>query len=250
MLKLYSAIKDSKNIAIVSSSDIKSLALASAIYSYVLQHHKKVSLHSDGFLKILPWSKDIKKQMPSSADLYISVGAKLENSLHIKSDLESLYKLLELVKSTTKLNQKIATALYISMLEMSDYFRSLDVDGMLFAFAKELLSGGAKHEECIKIAQRSLAAIRLESKMLREFVLVKNATIAVFELSDEDLDGATLDDAKRVLKRAFDLEYVKKSLLIFKQKQELAEIYVLSVSLEIVKFEKDYKNIEDILSRI
>ena len=202
-------IDTNRFIAIVVNSSCE-LPEASALYTHLLRLHKKVSLvcsdkKNKNRFSFLPWYDKIRDIIPSSADLTIYID---------KND--DIYTFFE--QNGIKLNQKIATALYASLLIKSDGFIGDNIDGIMFARASYLIAAGAKYKICNRfiIKRTTLAIMKLKSFMFKNIFLTKNATEATFYLCDEDLKatGATLEDAKEIIKEALYLEYLQKVTLI------------------------------------
>ena len=102
------AIDKAKHIVILVSND--SFADASALYTYILRLHKKVSIVSevqaiDSKFSFLPWFDKLRNIIPSSADLVIDFDL----------ETESLFNLFKSHNIT--INIKMATALYAGLLQ-------------------------------------------------------------------------------------------------------------------------------------
>lgn len=213
-------INDAKHIAISlpKSADDAVIASANALYSYVLTLHKKVSFYSETIdvkknLNFLPWMDKLKNSYPSSADLEI----KLEKS----EDIFSFFK-----SNKIKLNSKMATSLYASLITCSDGF-SKDIDGIVFAWAKELVEAGADVKNCNKyiLNYNSLASLRLKAILLKKMILINSAEVALIELDERDLksSGAALEDSKVVVKDALSLPTVNRVIVKYKNKEIINE---------------------------
>jgi phosphoesterase RecJ-like protein len=187
------------------------LPSASALYTYILTLHKKVSLicedeNIDISYGFLPWLEKIKHSGYSSADfiLELDIGA---------SELYGIFS-----KNGIKLNSKMATALYGGLLFETDGFKNAKVDGMSFAIAKELVESKAEYKKCTKyvLNTKSLSYLRLKSIMLKKLILKDEAKLASIALSDDDFvaTGADIEDAYDILKEAFSLPYVSEVELI------------------------------------
>jgi len=195
---------------VVIKADNKFLSSASALYTYILTLHKKVSLvcedEIDRRLIFLPWTDKCRKIVPSSSDLIIEL------------DLTSskLYKLF--IDNNIKINQKMATALYAGLLLESDGFLNSSVDGTIFAIARELIEYKAEYRLCTKMIMKStsLSAIRLKAILLNNMILSQNATVASLHVSDEILKatGAGLKDCDEVMNEALKLPHVNEVRLV------------------------------------
>jgi len=207
-------IQNAKHIVV--EFDIEFLSSASAIYTYALQLHKKVSLlcvdNIDSRFLFLPWVDKIKASGYSSADF----------TLKLKTSAVSLYKLFE--DNNIKLNSKMATALYSGLLLETDGFKNSNANGMTFAMAKQLVDAKAEYKVCTKfiLNTKSLAYLRLKSLMLKNMILTKDATIATINISDDDLkaSGAKLDDAYEILQDALTLLHVEEAMLVKEENKE------------------------------
>lgn len=201
-------------ISLPQHAEDELIASASALYSYILTQHKKVSFYSEKFekqnnLSFLPWIDKLKDSYPASADLDI----KLEDS-------KDVFEFLK--KHEIKLNPKMATALYASLIAKNEGY-SLDIDGMVFALAKELVEAGADVVSCNRymLNYNSLSSIRLKSILLSKMKLVDEARTAFFELYESDLQssGAKEEDAKIIVKDALSLPTVNRVIVKYKNKE-------------------------------
>ncbi len=251
MNEILEKIATSEHIVVIShiNPDADSLGSASAMYTFLLQNHKKVSWFCSTknlnrkFLCI-PWLEKIKDTFPKSADLAISLDCadKKRLGIEIECDLinidhhatNSLYGDLNLVEveaiSTTevlydffktngfKVNKKMATAIYAGLLDDSEAFLSPMVDGTTFATVQELIEHGADFKLCNRsiVKNVSLAALRLKAIMFKEMSLECDARVALFCVSDEEMkaSGAMSEDCESPLEESLNLEYVKVALLL------------------------------------
>ncbi len=203
-------IESAKFVAIVVDEN-EILPDASALYTHLLRLHKKVSLicHDEKENKkfsFLPWYERIRDIIPSTADLIIELD-------DTKDEVYNFFK-----TNHIKLNQKMATALYASLLINSDGFMNDTFGGIIFARASQLIDAGAEYKLCNKFIMKrvTLSVLKLKSLMLKNIYLEQNAKEAIFYICDKDLKltGATLDDAQLIMKEALHLEYVQKVILI------------------------------------
>lgn len=258
MNEIVEKIESAAHIVIIShiNPDGDSLGSASAMYSYLLQKHKKVSwfcatkeIHHRFYC--IPWIENIKNSYPLSADLAISLdcaskerlGTAVECAL-INIDhhpTNSSFGTLNLVRSSAlstteilyrffkengvKINKKMATALYVGLLEDSEGFLAQNVDGTTFAILGDLIAIGAEFHLCNKKIMRStsLAALRLKAVMLKNMVLEHSATIAFFGVSDEDMkqSGAVAEGVEGALEESLFLPHVQVALLL-RQRSDLS----------------------------
>ncbi|QOY51277.1 DHH family phosphoesterase [Candidatus Sulfurimonas baltica] len=251
MNEIIQRIKNANHIVVIShvNPDADSICSASAMYTYLLQEHKKVSWFCktkkiDSKLSFIPWFEKIRDSFPSSADLAISLdcgdikrlGVELECDLinidHHASNTN--FGMLNLVDSNAisttmvlfdlfktngiKINKKMATALYGGLLDDSNGFMDENVDGTIFATIGELLECGAEHNICNKFIMKSvsLAALRLKAIMFKNMRLEAEARIAIFCVSDEDMKstGAIGQDCESPLEESLYLPHVEVALLL------------------------------------
>ncbi|MBN2817196.1 MAG: phosphoesterase [Campylobacterales bacterium] len=214
------SIENAKHILL--KTDNKSFANASALYSYLMTLHKKVTLFSSDVLpykfSFLPWYEKCKSSIPASADLVVEVS---EDSLSYYSFLQS---------RAVKINVKMATALYAGILLRYNNFSSQKVDGMVFASASELITAGAKYQEAQKyiVNWNSLALFRLKARVLSSMMLKENATHAELFVCNDDLafSGASLEDAQLIADEVLSIAHVQ-SVSVFKSDEEMKTIYTI-----------------------
>lgn len=251
MNEILEKIAASEHIVVIShiDPDADSLGSASAMYTFLLQNHKKASWFCktksiDRKFAVIPWFEKIKESFPLSADLAIAFDCADEKRLGAEIACElinidhhatnTLYGNINLVChdaiSTTeilrdyfktngfKINKKMATALYAGLLEDSEAFLSTKVDGTTFASALELIESGADFKLCNKkiIKSTSLGALRIKAFMFADMSLECNAKVAFFCVSDEKIkaSGADYDDCKSALEESLNLEYVEVAVLL------------------------------------
>jgi len=202
-----------KHIVIILKNNptIDALACGNALYSYFLSLHKKVSFYCKEFdfdlnLNFLPWVSKLKTSYPSSADYKVEVGNSIELFEYFKS-------------KNIKLNVKMSTSLYAGLIDATNGF-SKAIDGTTFAMAEVLVKSGAEINLCNEnlLNYQSLAALRLKVILLNKIKLEKDATLAVFELDDDDLtsSGTKQIDARIVVDEALGLPTVKNVVVIYK----------------------------------
>ena len=251
MNKIIQKIDSSKHIVVIShvNPDADSIGSASAMYTYLLQKHKKVSWYCrtkdiNVNLSFIPWFEKIRNSFPSSADLVISLdcgdikrlGTEIECDLinidhHASNKSYGNINLLDssMISTTeilynffktngVKINPKMATALYAGLLDDSDGLLSDGVDGTTFAAVKELIECGAEFKVCNKYIMKSLslAALRLKAIMFKNMTLECNARVAVFCVSNDDMKstGAVGEDCEGALEESLYLPQVQISLLL------------------------------------
>lgn len=251
MNEILNKIEGARHIVVIShvAPDADSIASASAMYTFILQKHKKVSWfckskNIDRRFSFIPWIENIRDSFPMSADLAISldcgdmkrIGIELECELinidHHESNTN--FATLNLVDksaiSTTevlfnffkqneiKINKKMATSLYAGLLDDSDSFLHESVDGTTFAMALELIASGAEINICNKqiMKNSSLSALRLKGLMLKNMSLEFDARVAIFCVSSEDIRscGANPRDCESALEESLHLHCIEVALLI------------------------------------
>ena len=183
--------------------------LGSALYSYVLTLHKKVSFVANKKIKkkfaFLPWYDKLRESVPSSCDLRYEVGT---------STLE-LFEFFQ--QNGIKINAKMATALYASLLIEYNFFRSAACDGIIFALASELIALQAEYKLCRNYLQYRvpLSQIRLKGLLFQKVILTNNAKHAELFVTNEELSacGASFEDCYEVLEDILMIVHVTKVIL-------------------------------------
>jgi nanoRNase/pAp phosphatase (c-di-AMP/oligoRNAs hydrolase) len=219
-LPSFDDINNAKHIVISlpEQAGTDAVASANALYSYLLTLHKKVSFFSkkESFgknLDFLPWMDKLKCSYPSSADLDI----KLENS----DEVFVFFK-----NNSIKLNSKMATSLYASLLAKSEGF-SKTVSADDFILAESLLKFGADVDSCNRyiLNYNSLASLRLKAILLGKMLLKDQGKTAYFELEEIDLksSGADMSDVRNVLKDALSLPTVNSVIVQYKNEEIIRE---------------------------
>jgi len=192
---------------IVLEATPKSLANASALYTYILRLHKKVSLvcydEVDKRYRALPWYEKIRSTLPTSADLIFKVPSK------------SLYS--DFVQHEIQCNVKMATAFLCGLIEESRSVYPHSHDGTYFAQLAQLCALGADYESCVKSLyyQESLSKFRLKGILFQKMLLQENGTSVVINFDGKDLvaSGATMQELDEILYEFFHLVHVKKVIL-------------------------------------
>jgi phosphoesterase RecJ-like protein len=263
MKDIINRIQSAKHIVVIAhiNPDADSFGSASAMYTYLLTLHKKVSLvcaskNMNPKLSFIPWFDKTRDILPSSADLaicldcgaYSRLGIEVECDLinidhHVSNDKYAQFNLVDSsCISTTQvvynffdmsnitINKKMATALYAGLLDDSNGLTSDEVDGTVFAVSNVLRELGADYKLCNKYIMKyqSLASLKLKAIMLTNMSLLKDAKVALFLVSDEDMKktGATGEDCEGALEESLYLPTVELAIL-FKENKDLS----LKVSL-------------------
>lgn len=251
MSKIVQMIDSAEHIVVVShvNPDADSIGASSAMYTYLLQKHKKVSWYCKTKniaqnLSFIPWFDKIRDTFPSSADLAISLdcgevkrlGVELECDLinidHHTSNknygtanlidtraISTTAVLYDFFKSNNiKINPKMATAIYAGLLDDSNGLMSDDVDGTTIALVKELIDCGAEFKLCNKniMKSMSLAGLRLKGKMFTNMTLACEAKIAIFCVTLDDMraTGAVGQDCEVALEESLYLPHVEVAMML------------------------------------
>ncbi len=219
MNKILQDIQSASHIEIEVQEE--SLALGSALYTYILTRHKKVSFvcktkKIDLKYSFLPWIEKIRTTNYLSADL----------NLKLQSSFLELFKALKLLG--IKINPKMATALYSALILETDNFTNSKTDGTFFAIASELIQSGAEHKKSVQylIKRCKLSELRLKSIMFNKMILRDSSKIAEFKLSEDDFKatGTTVCDAQKIMREALGLEYVQSVVLLDKNSKIIKKI--------------------------
>lgn len=244
MNEIIKKIDVAQHIVLLVNKDIDAICAASALYTYILRLHKKVSfvcldtffLHK---LSFLPWSEKIKNQLPASADLVLSFG-----EVSLESETSNLV-LLEQKNSgyahsmyaffrahAMKINEKMATALCCGLIYKSDFFANQEVDGTTFAYMSELIEAGAHYATCHKhiVKMRSLSALRFKAYVIENMDLLCDASLAYVNINETHLlaYGVCEEDFFYALREQLTLPSVKVSLLVYENKASFKKVYILS----------------------
>jgi hypothetical protein len=211
-------IQDAKHIVIMTDS--KRFFNGSALYTYLLQLKKKVSIYAEDDIDIqlsfLPWFDKVRNNIPSSADL----------SIELKE--ESLFPFFKLHGIVP--NKKMCTSLCAGYIKESQKISNLSLDGTFFANLSELIQLGANYQECVEnlYYKEPLSLYRLKAKMFENMLLLNNATVALFRYDPELLKatGSKQEDLFVVMREALCIVHVKQAVLL-DQNNELIKIIKL-----------------------
>ena len=251
MNDIIKRIQSAKHVVVVShvNPDADSIGSASAVYTYLLKLHKKVSFFCatkkiNNKFSFIPWFEKIRSSFPASSDLVISLdctdfgrlGIEIETDLinidhHINNTNYATYNLVEsscisttqvlynfFKENNISINKKMATSLYAGILDDSNGFLSDEVDGTIFAVARELIECGAEHKLCNKFIMKyqTLAALRLKAIMLAGMSLYYDGRVALFLVTKEGMkkSGAIGEDCENSLEEALFLPTVEVSILL------------------------------------
>jgi len=199
------AIEKAKNITILTDDD--SFGDASALYTYILRLHKKVSLVSPERelhkkISCIPWFEKVKKTVNASSDL----------SIDLRKNQGSLYELFQV--NSVSINEKMATALYASYLQKPECYTQKK---NIFALA-ELLRLKANHEVCMRDLKKNLplSLFRLKAILFARLVLHENAQVAIISLEEEDFQktGATMYDLDVIMQEVLNIAHVQRVVVV------------------------------------
>ena len=201
-------IENTSHILIVIDSS--SFFNASALYTYVLTLHKKVSIQTREELPkkyvCVPWFEKVRMVSNSNA----------EYTIEMSDNTQSFYTFF--VQNEIKINQKMATSLYAGMLKQFGEFTSVECDGMVFATVSQLIALKAEYKKCNEylLYSQPLSFLRLKSLLLGTLTLKEEATVAELFLSDKQLEesGAKLEDAYVLMDDALKVIHVQEVRLI------------------------------------
>lgn len=202
-------IDKANNIVILTNSD--SFSESSALYTYVLQLHKKVSLVCekdalDSNLACVPWYKNTRQVVSASADLIIDM----------RIFKNSLYEIF--ITNDVKINKKMATALYAGLFKNCHNSFETKIDGKIFAIMAHLIELEAEYSLCNELILKSqpLSLFRLKAIMFKDMTLLNGATVAIFHISRADLksSGATLKEAYIIMKESLSVIHVQIAILL------------------------------------
>lgn len=204
------AIVNANHIAIKSIK--KTLPHASALYSYALTQHKKVSWISEGLdrrFSFLPWYDAIRLEEKKSADY----------TLEADMAIMELYRFF--IDNSIKINKKMATALYTGFFVEYENFTSKECNGTVFAAVGKLIELGAEHQLAVEhiIKSKGLNLIRLKSLLFSKVRLIQNATVAYVEISDDDLraTGTLREDLDLISKELLEIAHVQEVQINYKE---------------------------------
>jgi len=251
MQDLFDALKDATHICVIAhrNPDLDSLGSASALYSHIMQLHKKASFVCVSEMlpanaSFVPWFDKIRTTIHSSVDLIITLdcgsysrvgfefSCKSVNIDHHRSNekyadinivdseaistTEVVYNLFK--EQGVKINVKMATALYAGLLDDSRRYLYLGKDAKALQLGSELAQLGADTSTCNNALyqEKSLASLRIKSLMLGAFELFHEAEIAFVYVSEEmfNQSGASAYDCEEPLEEILSLARVKVALLL------------------------------------
>ena len=216
MEKLIEKINNSQYIELETTE--KNLFVTSALYTYILTLHKKVSFVMDTKeierkYTFLPWIEKIKTSHSKSADVVLNI------------DIEITECIKYFYEQKLKINQKMATALYGGLVEYTNGFQNAKTNGMVFAYAKILLEANADNHivNNFILREKSLGYMRFHGYMLENMLLCNDATQAHFTITQDILKqyGVVMENVYEIMQEAFRLPYIKESILLDRENKIL-----------------------------
>jgi len=253
--EIIDKIENAKNIVLIAhkNPDADSIGSASAMYTFLMQLHKKVTFYCvteniSPHLQFIPWFDKIRHNYPKNADLALSFDCGSKERLgvdvscvlinfdhHISNELygalncvntqaESTSRVLFdffeafYAQSDLKMNAKMATALYAGLIDDTQNFLRAS-DAQTFEMARKLLEAKADKALCDRelFQKESLAALRLKGLMFEKMQLIFEARVA-FHLVDRamiEASGAKQLDSEAALEESLFLPSVVLSVLLW-----------------------------------
>lgn len=251
MENILDVIKKAKHITIVAHMhpDADSIGSSSALYTYMLQLHKKVTFYCvtktiDPKLRCIAWVDKIKHTFPKDSDLVLSTDCGSRSRLgeipeitlinfdhHVSNDLFADFNIVDtsaisttqvifdfFIQNNIAINFKMATALYAGLLDDSRNFLSSKVNEKVFNMAAFLCERGADTTTVARYISQyiPLSAYRLKATMMNKVELLNEARIALLKVPLTMLDdcGAHHRDCELALEESLYLPSVEVSLLL------------------------------------
>ncbi len=189
--------------------DDTTLPLGSALYTWLLMHHKKVSLVAtkkpSRKYGALPWIDKVRYEVKKSSDLVHE----------LRCNVQELHQFF--IQNNAKINAKIATALCYGYIIEYNFFTSNKTDGIIFASIAQLIDQGADFHLCKRdlVMSRSLASVRLQGYLFQTMMQKNNGTQICLYVTDEllELSGATLDDCDAIMEECLKIVHVQEVVL-------------------------------------
>lgn len=201
-------IKNVSHVVIVCDND--SFCRASALYTYVLQQHKKVSLLSREVLDVrfafVAWFDKVRMSaVPEKAQCVVDA-----QNINISTFLE---------EEKIVLNQKMLDALCADLVWYGKYTPPTMLDGIYFASLSRLIQRGANYTQCTKalLCQEPLSKMRLQAVMQQKMMQKNGATEVEVFLSEEDLlsTGSSIREAYENAQKILCMVHVDKVSLVY-----------------------------------
>jgi len=187
---------------VVIECDNATFCNASALYTHILRLHKKVSLYAREDigvkLSFIPWYNKLRRKKVTGADCYVVMKT------------QSLYE--DLINNNIQISEKMALALYADYFLKSQKMLNPSIDGTFFAQMGALASYDIDlslvREKLLQ--SEPLSLFRLRAIMFQKMRLIKNGTIALFQMDLEYLKatGASREDMLSVAREALNLVHV------------------------------------------
>jgi len=183
---------------------------ASALYTYFLTQHKKVTLFCseeiDPRFSFLPWFEKVRLKRPRQYDCEIV----------IEADALELYSLF--TKYELRLNAKMAMALYCGIYEAFEALQSEACDGMVFAALSSLIQKGASHALCVQQLHKRqpLFRMRLRARLFGAFRLIEDAKVALLPVNLDDLEatGSSYEELYSTARELLNIVHVQEVRIV------------------------------------
>ncbi|MEO1938064.1 MAG: hypothetical protein ABGW85_05435 [Sulfurimonas sp.] len=212
---------------IVLQCDGNSFAVASALYTYMLMQHKKVSLVGEVEKKFafLPWYEALRVNKPASADMFIDTKEIDAHALFLYFEQEGI-----------KVNAKMATALYCAYFVKYKHFTSPTCDGMVFAAVSQIINYGAAYKSVQNalLKQEPLKLFRLRAYLFKEMRLTDDARVAsvYFDESMLEKSGAVQEDLYALLEEFLSIAHVQEVHLLKRDENNKTVIIIKDENIE------------------
>lgn len=253
MHSIDNRIDQARHIALMvhSSHDADLLGSASALYTYVLTLHKKVSLVCEAMvprrLGFIPWVDEVRSHLPQSADLCIEIGS--EAPFDRREGLMVLTVFDFLSARGVKINAKMATALYGGLLDTLRGFRSPQTDVHALRVASELLERGANAALAVRALFETipLGHLRLKAMLLADMELACDARLALLRADRAMLlrSGTFCDACVEALEEALCLPTAVLAVLLCEREDGRIEVHLHSKLVDAVSLTQKWGGIGD-----
>ncbi len=231
--EILSSINSASHIAIYveNRADAVTLGCASALYTYLLQLHKKASfivqdLEIERKYQNIAWNSAIRGTIPHKVDYVLNIEALREkNSGFIVFGLDSF---LDFAK--VKINKKMAQSLYYALYAESQNFTVMGISVQHFKLASKLIEAGAIPDQVNEDLSFSepLSLLRLKKEVLNEFELLEAARVAYVKIDSLTLlnCGAKNEDMSKVLEELLQLAHVEVAFSLINEDESIKLVLV------------------------
>lgn len=247
---MHTRINAAAHIVLSVSHGVDALGAGCAMYSHLLRMTKKVTLFCpssplDPTFAFLPWFAKVTATFPMDADVVIPFGSHQSvpsgyagevitmNPQWTNDALSATQMLYDwFIAHSIKINGKMANALYAGLVESTRGFGDDRCKGETFAMAHDLIGLGANHAQCVQalLHTRSLAFLRMKSKMLGRMKILFNGRVALFEVDESLLEFTGCDPrgCEVIMDEALTLTTVNVALLILEDHYGTGKIFIHS----------------------